>query len=85
MIELINSVLKEVIDTIEGIIPLTPEIEDIMNKIYDNIVPRVWKKACYPSTKPLASWSIDLNRRIDFLTKWIENGIPTKFWIGAFY
>ena len=55
--------LKEVIDTIEGIIPLTSEIEDIMNKIYDNIVPRLWKKNnLIHLLKPLASWAIDLNK-----------------------
>lgn len=33
--------------------------------------------------KPLASWTEDLNNRIDFLQKWIDDGTPKHFWISG--
>ena len=35
--------------------------------------------------KPLASWTQDLNQRIDFLQSWIDNGTPQCFWISGFF
>lgn len=35
--------------------------------------------------KPLASWTEDLNARIDFLKNWIDNGTPKCFWISGFF
>ncbi len=33
--------------------------------------------------KPLASWTEDLNARINFLQKWIDEGTPKCFWISG--
>lgn len=33
--------------------------------------------------KPLASWTEDLNNRINFLQDWIDNGTPKCFWISG--
>lgn len=35
--------------------------------------------------KPLASWTEDLNSRINFLQKWIDDGTPKCFWISGNY
>lgn len=35
--------------------------------------------------KPLASWTEDLNHRIDFLREWIDHGTPKCFWISGFF
>ncbi|KRT82085.1 hypothetical protein AMK59_4274, partial [Oryctes borbonicus] len=31
------------------------------------------------------SWVNDLNDRVGFLNKWVEQGIPPAFWISGFY
>lgn len=35
--------------------------------------------------KPLASWIIDCNDRINFLNNWIENGTPIVYWMSGFF
>jgi dynein heavy chain len=35
-------------------------------------VPKIWDEKGFLSMKPLASWTEDLNNRIDFLQKWID-------------
>jgi len=34
--------------------------------------------------KPLASWMTELLDRINFWTKWVNNGSPPAFWISGF-
>lgn len=42
-------------------------------------------RQAFPSMKPLSAWVSDVMYRIDFIRDWIENGIPTVFWISGFY
>jgi dynein heavy chain, axonemal len=35
--------------------------------------------------KPLASWTEDLNNRVNFLQNWIDGGTPKCFWISGFF
>lgn len=37
------------------------------------------------SLKPLASWIIDCNERINFLLKWYEEGTPEVYWVSGFF
>jgi dynein heavy chain len=37
------------------------------------------------SMKPLSSWILDLNARIDFLQGWLDHGKPAAFWMGGMY
>lgn len=48
-------------------------------------MPKLWDQKGFLSMKPLASWTEDLNNRINFLNDWIDNGTPKHFWISGFF
>ena len=82
---MIGCTLEQVIQGIEGIIVLNNEIEELINNIYDNLVPKIWQKIAYPSEKPLSSWMIDFIKRMSFFVEWVKYGCPKCFWISGFY
>lgn len=45
----------------------------------------LWADKGFLSLKSLSSWTQDLNDRIDFLQKWIQNGTPDIYWISGFF
>jgi len=86
LIELVYTSCASVISAFEGLTILDEIIEEISTKIFDNIVPIVWKKAAYPSTKPLGSWINNLVERVTYLQEWINSGQqPSCFWISSFF
>lgn len=64
---------------------MSQALEDMANSLFNNQVPAMWAGKAYPSLKPLASWVIDLRERMVFLHNWIDNGIPSVFWISGFF
>ena len=64
---------------------MSEELDSIANSLNDNQVPKIWGNRGFLSLKPLASWTIDLNARIDFLNDWIANGTPNTLWISGLF
>lgn len=64
---------------------MSEELELIANSLFDNQVPKIWDQKGFLSMKPLASWTEDLNNRINFLQEWIDHGTPKHFWISGFF
>lgn len=62
---------------------MSEELELIANSLFDNQVPKIWDQKGFLSMKPLASWTEDLNNRINFLQEWIDHGTPKHFWISG--
>lgn len=77
--------LVNVKKALKGLIVMGEELELLANSLFDNQVPKLWDEKGFLSMKPLASWTEDLNARIDFLQKWIDNGTPQCFWISGFF
>jgi len=55
------------------------------NACFDQRVPGTWTSVAYPSLKPLGPWFKDLLARLQFMTNWIDRGIPPSYWISGFF
>lgn len=85
LLGIVKSSLKNLKDAIDGNAVMTNEIETMLQSVYDNKTPEKIAKVSYPSMMPFSSWINDFLKKIEFLQNWIDNGIPTTFWISAFY
>ena len=70
---------------LKGLVVMSSDLEAISTSIAMNQVAAAWASKAYPSLKPLAAWVDDLLLRLQFINDWIENGVPTVFWISGFY
>ena len=85
LLEVMHESLFLVKKALKGLVVMSEELEKVANSLYDNQVPKMWAEKGFLSLKPLASWTEDLNNRINFLTNWIDNGTPNYFWISGFF
>ncbi|KAM9362199.1 LOW QUALITY PROTEIN: dynein axonemal heavy chain 1 [Symphorus nematophorus] len=85
LLAVISQSLSDIVKALKGLVVMSSELELMANSLFNNIVPDMWKAKAYPSLKPLASWVSDLLQRINFLQRWIYNGIPPVFWISGFF
>ncbi|KAI9356982.1 dynein heavy chain and region D6 of dynein motor-domain-containing protein [Zopfochytrium polystomum] len=83
LLEKIRKSISSLQQGIQGIVVMTPELDEIFNAIFDSKVPLPWSKT-YLSLKPLASWTRDLNQRVEHFAEWARGNEPKLFWIGAF-
>ena len=85
LLGIVRTAMKNLKDAIDGNAVMTNEIEAMLQSVYDNKTPENIARVSYPSMMPFSSWVNDFLKKIEFLQKWIDNGIPTTFWISAFY
>jgi dynein heavy chain len=85
LLNIVQISLKNLIDAINGDAVMTYDLENILDKIYDNKIPKNIEKVSYPSLKSFSSWFNDLFDRLKFMQKWIDEGIPVSFWISGFF
>eukprot|EP00794_Sanderia_malayensis_P012733 gene12733-14038_t len=85
LLSTIKGTLQDLLKALKGLVVMSQQLETMSDKLYNNQVPELWASKAYPSLKPLASWVTDLTHRIKFIQDWIENGIPSVFWISGFF
>ncbi|XP_022110107.1 dynein heavy chain 1, axonemal-like isoform X1 [Acanthaster planci] len=85
LLVVIHRTLRELLKALKGLVVLSEELETMSNSMYINSVPELWAGKAYPSLKPLSSWVTDLVARMHFLQEWIDQGIPSVFWISGFF
>ena len=64
---------------------MSEELDALASSMFNNMVPNSFSKVGPLSLKPLASWINDLNDRINFIGKWIRDGMPPAFWLSGFF
>lgn len=85
MLIVIKETLINLKKGLKGLVVLSEDLENVGNSLFDNSVPVIWAEKGFLSLKPLSSWIIDLEDRINFLNQWIENGTPKVFWFSGFF
>eukprot|EP00762_Andalucia_godoyi_P004499 ANDGO_05184.mRNA.1 Dynein-1-beta heavy chain len=83
MLKKVRSSLSDLKKGIKGLVVMTAELDEIFTYLYDGRVPPAWLKT-YPSLKPLAGWTRDLQMRIQQLKDWSEGSQPKVFWLTGF-
>jgi dynein heavy chain len=90
VIGIVNKILQQIIDAIDGLIIMTPEIVDAIDALFDARVPYEW---AYDATgveiswllPGLGSWFSSLQDRTNQLSTWLKSGRPTSFWMTGFF
>jgi len=64
---------------------MSEDLDDLGGAMFNNQVPAAFSNVGFLSLKPLSSWVTDMNERIQFIQKWVENGSPPAFWLSGFF
>ncbi len=74
--------LSTIIKLTQGTASTSSELEEVIEALNTLKVPRIWGST-YPSLKPLGTWIVDLQRRVDFFVGWVDQAMPTCWWLPA--
>ena len=85
LIVIIRNSLANLKKAIKGLVVMDADLEALANALTVGQRPAMWMKRSYPSLKPLAGYVLDLTRRLNFFTDWINGGIPADFWVSGFF
>lgn len=92
VIDVVNRLLSEIVQAIDGLIIMTPEIVDAIDSLFDARVPREWVYNAVGVEiswliPALGSWFSDLQDRCAQLTNWLKNpqARPHTFWLTGFF
>ncbi|XP_037299908.1 dynein heavy chain 6, axonemal isoform X2 [Manduca sexta] len=85
LLALIHSSLNELQKAIKGVVVMSEAFEEVFNSFLNNKVPALWHKKGYNSLKSLGSWIHDLILRIDFMEKWLMDGIQPSSWVSGLF
>lgn len=66
----IRASCRNIVNAVDGIVVMTPELEGMIGAIKLNRIPALWMKKSYPSLKPLSGYIQDLFRRLNWLHEW---------------
>eukprot|EP00658_Telonema_sp_P-2_P077188 TRINITY_DN6923_c0_g3_i4.p1 TRINITY_DN6923_c0_g3~~TRINITY_DN6923_c0_g3_i4.p1 ORF type:complete len:936 (-),score=267.78 TRINITY_DN6923_c0_g3_i4:142-2949(-) len=85
LLVIMRNSLKSISLAMKGLIVLSAELDEMATQMFNNQTPALWKRKCYPTLKPLASFVTDFADRMSFYQSWIDNGQPNSFWISGIY
>lgn len=68
-----------------GELTISDAMEAVQDSLFLDRVPKSWEKFAYPSLRPLGSWFVNLEQRLQQLEEWTQNPseIPRVTWISG--
>lgn len=85
LINVIRLSLSSIRDALNGLIVFSFELEEALNFMKINRVPKAWMDSSYPSLKPLPAYIDNLKYRIGYFAKWVQTGKPSVYKISQFF
>ncbi|KAL3274756.1 hypothetical protein HHI36_019542 [Cryptolaemus montrouzieri] len=80
----IRQTLQDLLLAIDGIIIMNEILQDTLDKIYDALVPDIWKRGSWAAAT-LGFWFTELIDRNSQFNDWCFKGRPPSFWIAGFF
>lgn len=85
LLSTISSSLQRLIACMQGRERLDVDTDEFSRQVYEGKVPGEWMRVSMPCDEPLMAYMKKLNDGVDFFNKWIRAGIPSAFWLPAFF
>ena len=88
LIRIVKQALADLQGALKGDIIMSLEIEETLASVTSRTVPRSWLKAGFLSQTSLEGYIDRLKRRVDFYSKWLEEGLEglgSSFWLPGFF
>jgi hypothetical protein len=83
LIARVRANLATTVAAIDGVEPMTEEVQTCINSLYYNRVPLAWHgMARGIDCSNLNAWTADLDRRLIFMRQWIRDGAPITMPLG---
>jgi dynein heavy chain len=81
----IRSSLINLGKAVKGLALMSAQLEQVGRALFDGKVPAMWRKASFPTLKPLGAYMKEVLERIAFFQTWIDRGSPLVYWISGFF
>ena len=81
----VRSTLERLIACMQGDERLDSATDAVARSVYEGSIPDEWIRHSFPSDKPLLSYMRLLAAASAFFQKWVRAGIPSAFWMPAFF
>ena len=70
---------------LKGEIVMSEDLDALGAAMFNNQVPDAFARVGFLSLKPLSSWVTDMNDRLAFISRWVDEGSPPAFWLSGFF
>ncbi|XP_055685262.1 dynein axonemal heavy chain 8-like [Lutzomyia longipalpis] len=85
LLAVVRKNLRDLLLAIDGMIVMSPALQDSMDSLHNGMIPKVWERSSWPTTDKLGFWFANLLQRVEFLNSWIFYGRPNLFWFGGLF
>jgi len=83
LLNIMRVTLDQLEKGIQGVVVISPDLEQMMTSLNNNLVPSAWSDS-YFSMKSLGAWNTDLKARYEFFELWATKGQPFVYHISYF-